>query len=461
MFLKDGIIFNLFTSSLFIFNTADFLKTLLLSPFGKYTLLCCAIILMLNGCKLFESDTSRLNSIPEIQGPENLFNIPGQFISNEEIKSLQLHRSGRPGSAAIIELGSRQKLTLSFELLEFDSRQFNIRFTHHNADWNRSSLPPEFFMDGFYDINVDAGSVSRSQRPQYRQYVFDFPNDQFRFTKSGNYMLHLEDKDSGFTVLTLPFFIYENEGSVVSSVEEVGTRRNLRRTHRPVSRYDLPEMIEQPQFDLKFYFTQNQFWGRSRRANELDFSNPGEVQFEVKNTQAFIGDYEFLQLRLRELSQTNPQVFEVEPDKNPPKVILKDDTRGFSSTGPLSGSNRFGLPNLGLQADYADVKFIFDAGKNVPSESEIYLVGDFNNWAIQSQNRLEYQPDIDRLSVNTILKEGAYNYKYVLVTEEEIDDLFFDDLFTSGRQEYHAMVYMNDSQQFYDRLLQINHFFAE
>ena len=416
---------------------------------------------MLAGCKLFETDSSRLSSIPEIQGPENLFNIPGQFISNNDLKSIQLHKSGQPGSAAIIELGTRQQLRLSFELLEFNSRQFNIRFTHHNADWNRSSLPPEFYMDGFYDINLDAGRVSRSQRPQYRQYIFEFPNDQFRFTKSGNYMLHLEDKDSGFTVFTLPFFVHENEGAVASSIEQLGTRRNLRRTHRPISSYELPDMIEQPQFDLKFYYTQNQFWGRSRRADELDFSDPDEVRFEVSSAHAFIGDYEFLRLRLRELSQTNPQVFGVEPDKIPPKVMLTDDIRGFSSSGPLSGSNRFGLPNMSLQADYADVKFIFDPGTNVPSESEIFLVGDFNNWVIQSQNRLAHQTDVDRWTVSTILKEGVYNYKYVLITEDEINDLFFDDLFARGRQEYHAMVYMNDSQQFYDRLLQINHFFAE
>ena len=419
------------------------------------------IISVFAGCKLIETDSRQSRSLPEIKSPANLYNIPGQFISSNQVKSIQLHRSGRPGSPAIIELESRQQLELKFEFLEFGSRQFNVRFTHHNADWNRSTLPPEFYMDGFYNINLDAGNVSRTQRPRYRQYSFEFPNGQFQFTKSGNYMLHVEDRDSGYTIFTLPFYVYENEGSIASQVEQRGTRQNLRRTHRPLSRYKLPDIAEQPQFDLKFYYTQNQFWGRSRKADELDFSNPDEVQFELSERRAFIGDYEFLRLGLRDLSQSNPQVFSAEPDEIPIALTLMDDAQGFTSTGPLPASNRFGLPDMSLQAEYANVHFIFDPETDIPEDSEIYLVGDFNGWSIQSSNRLRFDTETNRWQVNSIIKQGVYNYKYVLLTENRVNDLAFDDLFSRGRQEYHAMVYMNDSQRFYDRLLQINQFFAE
>lgn len=431
--------------------------------FRTPTLLFIIILLVIgtSGCKLFETDSNQSESPPRVSAPANLFNVPGQMIHNPDIHSIQLHRSGRAGSPAIIQLGSRDKLTLSFELLEFESRQFTIHFTHHNADWSRSSLPPEFFMDGFYSINLSPGSVSRTQRPRYRQYNFEFPNDQFSFTRSGNYMLRVEDKDTGFTVFSLPFFVYENEGSVASRVEQVGVRRNLRRTHRPISLFDLPDFVDQPQFDLKFYYTQNQFWGRSRRANELDFSDPNEVQFELSSANAFIGDYEFLTLRIRDLSQQNPQIFGVDPDQIPPRITLSDDAQGFSSTGPLSNSNRFGLPNLSLNAEYANVQFIFDPDIGVAAGSDIYLVGDFTNWAIQPDNKLEYRSDMDRWITSSVVKQGFYNYKYVLVSDDDINDLAFDDLFARGRQEYHAMVYMRDNQQFYDRLLQVNQFFSQ
>lgn len=383
------------------------------------------------------------------------------MVSSDIVSSIQLHRSGNPGSPAILELGSRQQLQLRFEILGFESNQFNIRFTHHNADWTRSSLPPEFYMDGFYNTDLDAGRVSRTQRPRYRQYSFRFPNDQLTFTKSGNYMLRVEDKDTGYTVFTIPFFVYENEGSITSRMERIGTRRDLRRTHRPISTFSLPDFVEQPQFDLEFYFVQNQFWGRSRKAGELDFSAPSEVQFELHSNRSFIGDYEFLRLNMNEISQTNPQIFGVNPDEIPPEVTLVDDVQGFSSTGPLQQANRFGLPDMSLDAEYANVQFIFDPDIDPASDSEIYLVGDFNNWAIRSSNKLSYNENMDRWLTNSIIKQGSYNYKYVLFEDGEIDDLFFDDLFARGRQEYHAFVYMKDSQQFFDRLLQVNQFFAD
>jgi len=54
-----------------------------------------------------------------------------------------------------------------------------------------------------------------------------------------------------------------------------------------------------------------------------------------------------------------------------------------------------------------------------------------------------------------------YNYKYILMENGAIDDLYFDDLFLRTPQEYHALVYMRDPQRFYYRLLQVNHFFSD
>lgn len=388
----------------------------------------------------------------------NQFSVQGHYIDSDQIHSLQLHRAGSPGSAPIINMDSPQQLELIFEVLDFDSRQYNVTFTHHNPDWNRSGLPEEFFIDGVYTHHLDSGRVSRVQRPDYRQFNFRFPNNRLQFTKSGNYMIHVVDQDTRRPVLSLPFFISENEGSVHSFVEEMTTpRQNLRVTHRPVSRYTLPDFVEQPIFDLEFYYTQNQFWGRAVRAQELDFSDPAEVQFEIDSRNRFIGDYEFLTLSLTNMSQTNPQIFEAQPDEIPPILYLSDDISGFASAR-RGMSGRFGRPNNNLNGQYANVVFTFDPSTDIQSNQQIYLVGDFNNWTIHSNNRLIRNESLNRWQTNATIKEGVYNYKYVLLERNEIYDLFFDDLFGGTQQEYHAFVYMRDSREFYYRLIQVNRF---
>lgn len=390
----------------------------------------------------------------------NQFTPPGHQLESEIVRSVQLNRSGNPSTAPILHLGQPQQLHLSFEILEFDSRQFRITFSHHNPDWSRSSLPPEFFIDGMDTQYLDSGQVSRAQRPSYRQYNYQFPNNQLQFTKSGNYQLQVRDHDNGQLILQLPFFITENQGDTRSTVESFPVpRQNMRVTHRPVSRYSLPDIVDQPLFDLEFYYTQNQFWGRQRRADELDFSDPDEVQFELSSQHSFIGDYEFLNLSLNNLTQSNPQIVESRPGEYPPTLFLSDDVSGFSS-GSSPQTGRYGRPNRDLSAQYANVVFTFDPGKEISSGQKIYLVGDFNNWMISPNTELNRDENLNRWQTSTIIKEGSYSYKYVLVADNKVDDLFFDDLFSRTRQEYHSFVYIRDSNQFYYRLLHINRFLS-
>ncbi|NBC04664.1 MAG: DUF5103 domain-containing protein, partial [Bacteroidetes bacterium] len=285
-----------------------------------------------SGCGSFSGSSQ--NSQTQSAEPENLFNIHTQIVADDSIRTIQFHRLGNPASAPILNLESNDQLLLRFEHLTFDSKQFRVSLTHHNPDWSRSSLPPERYMNGFFNFTLNSGEVSQNNRPSYRQYSFTFPTEQFQIIKSGNYLIKIEDADTGFLVMTLPFFVYENEGSITSSVEQLSVpRQNLRRLHRPISQFNLPDFVDQPQFDLEFYFSQNRFWGRTKQADELDFSAPDHVQFELSSDEAFIGDYEFRTLSLDELSQIDNDVIEAFPSEIPPRLILRDDAEGFGASG--------------------------------------------------------------------------------------------------------------------------------
>ncbi|MDX1640980.1 MAG: DUF5103 domain-containing protein [Balneolaceae bacterium] len=399
-----------------------------------------------------------------ISEPANLFNIGPQIIAGDSIRSIQFHRTGNPTSAPIFNLDENNQLLLRFENLSNDSKSYRVSLSHHNPDWSRSSLPPERFMEGFHSIPLNDVQVSRNNRPTYRQYSFTFPTEQFQITKSGNYLLKVEDTDTGYLALSLPFFVSENAGSLTSSVEKINVpRQNLRRMHRPVSRYTLPDFVEQPQFDLQFYFTQNRFWGRTRQADELDFSAPSHVQFELSQRDAFIGDYEFNLLSLTELSQADNDVIESYPSEIPPRLILRDDAQGFSASQRINPARLgpFGAPDMNLNAGYANIVFRFDATSPPDSTSSIHLLGDFNNWSVTNNNQLMYDEQTGRWRTQAVIKKGNYKYKYVLVEDEEIQDLYFDDQFVNNRQQYHAFVYMRDSAEFYYRLLQVQTFFSE
>lgn len=420
------------------------------------------LLVIFFGCGSFAGSSQNGQNQPA--EPENLFNIPAQIITDDSIRTIQFHRMGNPTSGPILNLDSNDQLLLRFDHLSFDSKQFRVSLTHHNPDWSRSGLPPERFMNGFYNLTLNSGKVSQNNRPSYRQYSFMFPSEQFQITKSGNYLLKIEDADTGFLVLTLPFFVYENKGSITSSVEQRSVpRQNLRRVHRPVGQFTLPDFVDQPQFDLEFYFAQNRFWGRTKQADELDFSAPDHVQFEMSQDEAFIGDYEFRTLFLNELSQESSEVIEAFPSEIPPRLILRDDAQGFGASGfiNLVRIGPFGNPDMNLSAGYGNVVFRFDPDQPPDSTESIHLLGDFNNWSVSTNNELQFDVNTGRWETNQIIKQGEYKYKYVLVDENEIKDLYFDENFTNNRQQYHAFVYMRDPNNFYYRLLQVQSFFSD
>jgi len=417
--------------------------------------------LLLSGCGNLEKAGSEAESRQvQASSPEGLFNIHEQLVLDNSVQSIQLYKKGNRNSAPIFSLNSNDVLILSFDYIQLEARQFRISFTHHDPDWKRSSLATEFFQDGFYQVTFGPGQISESRRPVYRSYSFEFPNNQVQFKTSGNYMLHVEDFDTGNLVFSLPFFIHENAGEIRSQVETIiAPRRDLRITHLPSGRYILPEFVKEPEFDLQFYFFQNQFWGRAKKALELDFASENESFFELRRESAFVGDYEFIPLNLDDISQDAPRILSVDPAANPPLVELNEDTQGFALAANFMG-NRFGFPEINPSARYADVMFKFDPADNYPPETRMYLVGDFNNWAIESAQMLDYDSTLQRWTTNALVKEGSYLYKYILLEDNQVDDLALDNELQNRIQQYHAFVYFFDQSQFYYRLLQVNEFRA-
>ncbi len=442
MYLKDTTIFR------------DFI-----TPFSGRFLPVTAIVLvfLIQSCNSLQSGNQKSNQQDKQKNtPQNLFNVSGQLIADDQISSVQLYKNNNHESPPIIELNSSDRLQLRFDYLDFSSKQFVVTFSHHNIDWSVSSLSPNNITDGLRRVYLDTGQPNSGNRPLYRSYSSPFPNDDISFLKSGNYMVRVTDADSGFLVMAIPFFVYENEGSLESYVEIFQTpRQNLRSLHLTANRYSIPEFVEQPMFNLSFRIAQNRFWGRAKKPAYTDFSRPESVTFEMERNNAFIADYYFYPLFTRDISLENPRVINFFPAEVPTRVLLRDDavnTANFQNK-PLPES-AFGLPENDEDAEYMNI--VFSLGADTKPEFPIFLVGDFTGWAIRSENRLTYDKETERWQTSVLIKEGDYKYKYVSMNNGKIDDLSYDPLFERTKQEYQVFVYLQDKDEFYDRLLQVN-----
>jgi hypothetical protein len=386
------------------------------------------------------------------------FALPQQQAPPNEIQSVQLHPKGDPGSPPVIDINGNQKLTLSFDFLGEQSRQFRVEVSHRNQQWAPSGIGPSTFLDSFSQAYIQESKSSFSNRPPYHHVEFEFPNNQLRPAVSGNYLLEVYSYEDGNLLFSMPFFITENKGSIQTRIERLFAQRDDGRPlDQPFSTYQYPKFVEYPQFDLSMSFVPNQFWGRMQEAGFLDTITPGELHGYLQRNNAFLGNYEFKFLDLRTFDMDGHQILEYQPGITPPRIILRRDVQNLDTNPGFSRTAAsLGLPADDRRSDYAQVEFSLETAASVPLSSDIYIVGHFNNWVINRLNKMTYNADEKIWRGHAFIKQGEYAYKYVIVEDNAINDLALDQSFLSSQQEYLTFIYFRDPDQNYDRLLKVN-----
>ena len=380
--------------------------------------------------------------------------VPGQELPPIGINTIQLYR-GQVGNAPVITLHSNQQLTLKFDELGFETRMLRVRFTHHNADWTRSSLLPNFYLRGFQEDYITKTEPSHIQRPAYTHYTYRFPNNNVEFLASGNYMVEVYDYERDEILFSLPFFVHENEGHVETNIEEFFGPARPFLSHQIFSTYTHPDYVTMPGVDLETHFVQNHFWGRARTSDITDISARDHTRMHITRDNAYVGRFEFRRLDLRRFRQQGINILEVREETIPPQLILRRDVVNLDVNPGISQSHLFGNPVDTLSARYADVYFELELPNPELTELPVYIIGPFNNWSINENNRMVYNQETDSYTGNALIKEGFYNYKYAVVEDGTVNDIRLDASFTDTRQIYHTFVYFYDPQQQADRLLNV------
>lgn len=431
-----------------------YLKVLFM--FKPSALLKLIVLIIVSGCTASQTSTSGNDRNASNRSLENAFSILQQKPPPQYIQSIQLYKKGNVRNAPIITLNSSEKLSLEFDYLGGESKQFKIEATHRNKSWEKSPLPPNFYMGGFNETYFSGGLASFSQRPSYYHFKYEFPNPQLSFKASGNYLLSIYDYDTDELLFTLPFFISEDQGLLNTRIESIFVKRkDLRAEDQPFSTYRYPGFVEFPRFDLTFIYVQNQFWGRSRIVEDFDTSSPEEVNFHLDRDRAFLSNYEFNTLDLRGLNIDGQRILDVQKSTTPPKVILRRDVQAFNLAPRFAPDVRFGIPAGDRSASYANVQFTLETASALSANEKIYLVGDFNNWTISELNRMQYNSETGLWEGLAFIKEGEYAYKYVVLKNRRVDDLTLDQGFRFDSQSYITLVYFKDPTRNFDRLLKV------
>ena len=106
-----------------------------------------------------------------------------------------------------------------------------------------------------------------------------------------------------------------------------------------------------------------------------------------------------------------------------------------------------------IESDYTFVHF------NLPMDKinfgDIYIIGGLSNWDLKDNFRLEYNKGTRKYEAKIYLKQGYYNYNYVIKDKKNnnIDASFIEGSHYQTRNDYYIYVYYRSASQRYDRFV--------
>ena len=386
-------------------------------------------------------------------------------VYKESIKTVLLYRTGLQLSNPLLGLNEDQTLTLSFDDLTSDVKDYYYTIIHCDAEWNESFMSQSMYIDGFFENPITDYDFSFNTSFRYVNYQVELPNEQMRFKLSGNYVLVVfEDNDPEKVVLSRRFRVFENQVTIQGTVHR-STFDAFKGTSQEIdfSVYHPTFTISNPLQDVKVVLQQNNRWDNAITNLKPRFIRKGELDYEYDQGNVFEGGNEFRYFDIRTNSLNGENVESTEyfrPYYH--KTLMVDQIRSnkkYSSYEEMNGkysveSQDREINDPNTECDYAFVHFTLPMETPLVGGS-VNVFGALTQWNINKGNEMTYNFDTGKYELTLLLKQGYYNYIYAYVSKggTKVDYTNIEGSFWETENDYQIFVYYRDTAARYDRLI--------
>ncbi|MFA6923042.1 MAG: DUF5103 domain-containing protein [Bacteroidales bacterium] len=385
------------------------------------------------------------------------------YVYKSNIRTVLLNQETWEFSPPIIELNGTEKLKLSFDDLDGDLKNYSYTVIHCNANWQPSNMQALEYIDGFTEDNIRNYSYSVNTIQKYTHYSFTFPNENLMLTKSGNYLLKVYlENDKENTIITRRFMLVEPLVTV-----EVNVKRATSIEYRD-SRHEVDfviktgsYLINNPLTDLNIVITQNDRWDNAIRNLKPLFIRGNELIYDYEKGNTFIAGNEFRQVDIRSLVYQSVNIRKITYDSLGNQVYLLCDVKRSGKThlsfndidGKFSIINQ-DRGNSEVEADYTYVHFCLQYNP-LELQGNVYLFGGLTSWKFSKESQMKYNPKRNLYEATLYLKQGYYNYIYVLLknNNKTADESYIEGSYYETENQYCIYVYYRQPGTLYDKLI--------
>ena len=369
-----------------------------------------------------------------------LFACAESRISNPQVKSLQVVVNGNWLAPAIMRLNSQDVLTVSFDELSHDYHRYIYRLEHCEADWTPSEgIFESDWLTGFNSNTIDSYEHSTNTIIPYTHYQLQLPNERCSLKLSGNYRLHVLDKDDESEVLVAEFMVTEQNMRLSMSATantDVDTHQSHQQVSMSLNYADLP--VTNPDEQIYAVVMQNAQERSIRRGVKPNITTLNGLEWSHNRQLIFDAGNEYHKFEVLDVSHPTMGIDRITWDGDNyqaytyidlprPNYLYDEDANGSfcirnSDYREADTTGEYVWVNYRLRSDAGQRVYI--SGRWTTEVPETYL--------------MTYNPADGLYTASILQKQGYYSYQYLCGADQLLPS---EGSYYQTENQYQALIY--------------------
>lgn len=386
------------------------------------------------------------------------------------ILTLRAEIDGRIESLPVIPLGVMETMEVSFDEMSHEYHRYVYRLQHCDAWWRPTEdmFYSEFAESTQEEVPIEDYVESRNVTTHYTHYTFPFPNADMKPLVSGNYVMTIlcDEGSAPQPVAELCFSVVEQLVGITAAVSP-NTEVDLNDSHQQVTMTldcsavrarDLRE-------EILTVVMQNDRHDNAVVGAAPSYVNGEKLIWDHQRALVFPAGNEYRKYEI--LSERYPGLHTENIRYHDPflhATLMTDERRrNYLATEDQNGINV--IRNTDNQDDATETEYMLTHFTLTAAEplddADVYVNGKWTTGGIVPEWQLHYDAEQQAYVGTFMLKQGYYNYQYLVVPRHQQSGpgssvgltAPFEGDFYQTSNDYRILVYHHQPGARYDRLV--------